>query len=234
VADTVVDSVTVVGFGLIGASLAAALGEKAPGVRVSAIDLPEVATLPDARRRVSTLASSEDEELCRQLVAESTITVLAGPVGIILSELPGYLALAQVLTDCGSTKRQIAASVDASPRRGRFVPGHPMAGKTERGFQAAEAKLFEGKPWIYCPEGCDHDAVTAVLELTRCVDFRNDPRGGEYLWVGTGGVRHSGDENSDTAAYDAGEVGVTPLSLELWASEHEQAAVEIISKSCAE
>ncbi len=168
-ADTVVDSVTIVGFGLIGASLAAALAENAPSVRVSAIDLPEVATLPDARQRVNTLASSEDEALCRRLVAESTLTVLAGPVGMILSELPGRLELARVLTDCGSTKRQVAASVSASPRRGRFVPGHPMAGKTERGFRAAEAKLFEGKPWIYCPERCDDDAVATVLELTRLV-----------------------------------------------------------------
>jgi 5'-nucleotidase len=53
------------------------------------------------------------------------------------------------------------------------------------------------------------------------VHFRNDPRGGEYLWIGSGGVRHTGSEQSDTAAYDAGDVGVTPLSLQLWASHHQ-------------
>ncbi len=63
------------------------------------------------------------------------------------------------------------------------------------------------------------------------VDFRNDPRGGEYLWVGTGGVRHSGDESSDTAAFDRGEVGVTPLSLQLWAPEHEESTAAIINLS---
>ena len=45
--------------------------------------------------------------------------------------------------------------------------------------------------------------------------FRSDPRGGEYLWIGTGGVKHSGAEGADTLAFDEGVVGITPLSLEL-------------------
>ncbi len=47
-------------------------------------------------------------------------------------------------------------------------------------------------------------------------EFRHDPRGGEYLWLGGAGVAHEGEEGSDTAAHDAGEVGVTPLSLQMW------------------
>jgi 5'-nucleotidase len=66
------------------------------------------------------------------------------------------------------------------------------------------------------------------------VSFRSDPRGGEYLWIGTGGVQHSGADDCDTAAFDAGIVGVTPLSLELWASdyaEHAAAVVELLNTS---
>lgn len=63
------------------------------------------------------------------------------------------------------------------------------------------------------------------------VVFRSDPRGGEYLWIGTGGVKHSGSVNSDTAAFDQGFVGVTPLSLELWASNFEQATRDLIERS---
>jgi 5'-nucleotidase len=48
--------------------------------------------------------------------------------------------------------------------------------------------------------------------------FRKDPRGGEYLWVGTGDVHHERLEGTDTCAYDQGVIGVTPLSLELWAA----------------
>jgi 5'-nucleotidase len=50
------------------------------------------------------------------------------------------------------------------------------------------------------------------------VEFRRDPRGGEYLWIGTGEVEHDRDEGTDTWAFDQGIVGVTPLSLELWAA----------------
>ncbi len=47
------------------------------------------------------------------------------------------------------------------------------------------------------------------------VDFRRDPRGREYLWVGGPGVRHERDEGSDTDAYDDGVASITPLLLDL-------------------
>jgi 5'-nucleotidase len=50
------------------------------------------------------------------------------------------------------------------------------------------------------------------------VDYRRDPRGREYLWIGgAGAVRHDHVPGSDTEAYDAGIASVTPLSLDLWA-----------------
>lgn len=58
--------------------------------------------------------------------------------------------------------------------------------------------------------------------------FRSDPRGFEYLWIGTGGVKHSGGDTSDTAAFDQGVVGVTPLSLELWAAQGERYTLALI------
>jgi 5'-nucleotidase len=61
------------------------------------------------------------------------------------------------------------------------------------------------------------------------VHFRSDPRGGEYLWIGSGGVRHSGGSGSDTDAYDRGVVGVTPLSLQLWAEHHQELAEHVVS-----
>lgn len=48
------------------------------------------------------------------------------------------------------------------------------------------------------------------------VIFRDDPRGREYLWIGGADPRHEPAPDSDTDAYDAGEVSVTPLSLDLY------------------
>jgi len=47
------------------------------------------------------------------------------------------------------------------------------------------------------------------------VEFRHDPRGGEYLWIGGPGARHHPIPGSDTEAFDAGAVGITPLVLDL-------------------
>lgn len=48
------------------------------------------------------------------------------------------------------------------------------------------------------------------------VDFRRDPRGREYLWIGGPGAAHEAVAGSDTEAFDEGIVGITPLVLDLW------------------
>jgi 5'-nucleotidase len=48
------------------------------------------------------------------------------------------------------------------------------------------------------------------------VEFRRDPRGREYLWLGGPGAEHRDVPESDPAAYDQGDVGVTPLVLDLF------------------
>ena len=48
------------------------------------------------------------------------------------------------------------------------------------------------------------------------VDFRKDPRGREYLWIGGPGAAHEAVAGSDTEAFDEGIVGITPLVLDLW------------------
>lgn len=48
------------------------------------------------------------------------------------------------------------------------------------------------------------------------VEFRRDPRGREYLWIGGPGAAHEPVAGSDTEAFDEGSVGITPLVLDLW------------------
>lgn len=47
------------------------------------------------------------------------------------------------------------------------------------------------------------------------IDFRRDPRGREYFWLGGPGVRHERDDGTDTDAYDDGAASITPLVLDL-------------------
>ena len=51
------------------------------------------------------------------------------------------------------------------------------------------------------------------------IDFRRDPRGREYLWLGGPGVRHDPDPGTDTDAYDDHAASITSLVLDLTRSE---------------
>jgi prephenate dehydrogenase len=163
------DSLTIVGFGLIGASLARAVRARAPEVTLRAIDVPAVARQSEASAWVDVFAATDDPTLCRELIASSTLTVLAGPVRVIVEHLPDVLRVARTVTDCGSTKRAIATKAQSTGNGGRFVPGHPMAGKTRSGFAAASADLFKDETWILCPDGADADAVSLVRDFVTFV-----------------------------------------------------------------
>ena len=62
------------------------------------------------------------------------------------------------------------------------------------------------------------------------VEFRTDPRGREYLWLGGPGVEHRPLSGSDTEAYDAGEIGLTPLVLDLWAHGATERAEQVVAE----
>lgn len=62
------------------------------------------------------------------------------------------------------------------------------------------------------------------------VDFRHDPRGREYLWLGGPGVRHERDPGSDTDAYDDGFASITPLLLDLTATNDADLAASLVAR----
>jgi 5'-nucleotidase len=75
---------------------------------------------------------------------------------------------------------------------------------------------------VNVPPGAGWPVVATRLGLRLyedIVEFRHDPRGREYLWIGGGGVRHEELAGSDTEAYDRGAVSVTPLLLDLTSAE---------------
>jgi prephenate dehydrogenase len=167
--DAPFQSLTIVGFGLIGASLAAALKARDPKVRIIGADLPValqhecVVSLTDERCDATHQATLE------AAMAATELTVLAAPVKVIERQLPSALRSARLVTDCGSTKRTIVRIAEQNGGGRHFVPGHPMAGKPMGGAAAAVSDLFEKKRWILCPEGVDSGAVERVRQLVAYV-----------------------------------------------------------------
>jgi prephenate dehydrogenase len=102
------------------------------------------------------------------LETEADVVVLATPVMPILDwmqQLALRLRETQLVTDVGSTKGDIAALAARlfhSSGRARFLPGHPMAGKESGGAALADAELFRGATWLFCPG--DGSAQTCALE----------------------------------------------------------------------
>jgi len=157
------------GFGLIGASIAAAVRKATPGVSLVAIDLPTAVFAPEVRALSDEQVDGTDRARLQAEVALADLCVVSAPVSVIRAELPALLEAAQVVTDCGSTKRSICAAVSGLPRARRFVPGHPMAGGPEGGAALARADLFQQQTWLLCPENSDPDALARVEQLLTLV-----------------------------------------------------------------
>ena len=137
----------VVGTGLIGGSILLRL--RAVDAEVTAWD-PDPATRTEGRRRG--LNFTDD---LAAAVRDRDVVFLAGPLPTLpatLAEVAAVGGAGCVLTDVGSTKSAVAEQARVQGLRGRFVPGHPMAGAERAGLLAADPDLFTGAAWALCPE----------------------------------------------------------------------------------
>jgi prephenate dehydrogenase len=150
----VIERVAIVGTGLIGASVGLAL--KASGFQGEIVgwdaSAAELATAVE--KQAIDRALSKGEILLPQT---ADVFVLATPVMPILDwmqQLAAVVREGQLVTDVGSTKREIvelAEKLFNQPGTAAFLPGHPMAGKESGGAGLAEAGLFRGATWLFTP-----------------------------------------------------------------------------------
>src|SRR5262249_16379978 len=134
------NTVTIVGVGLIGGSFALALRKAGFAGRILGVSSAQ--TIEKAVRK----GVIDEGVLLEQAVPQSDLIYLAQPIGRILDALPLVTQLAKPLclvTDAGSTKEVIVTRAENLFRENGavFLGGHPMAGKAERGVEAAEADL---------------------------------------------------------------------------------------------
>ncbi len=138
------ERVTILGTGLIGASLGLAAGAR--GLAVRGWDPDPEALAVAVQRRAVVAAGSLAESL-----ADAELVVVAAPVAALPRQVAAVLAETGervTVTDVGSTKASVVAAAAAC---GRFVGGHPIAGSEARGAENASAGLFEGATWFLTP-----------------------------------------------------------------------------------
>jgi prephenate dehydrogenase len=152
------EKIAIVGLGLIGGSIALAARKIWPRGLVIAVDRKDVLEQAMVKHAIDVAA----DEL--YVVSEADLVILAAPVRQnidLLGQLDDVIEKAAVVTDVGSTKREMVEAARALPPRFTFVGGHPMGGAARGGFEAARPDLFQGRPWIFTPHG---DAAGESLE----------------------------------------------------------------------
>lgn len=140
--------VGVVGTGLIGGSLGAALRQRGWLVRGTDAD-PSAAA--EARRLGLIDEAHANLASC---VDGADVVVLAVPVGRIpklLRSVDAHAPSGALLLDTGSVKQPIVAAMQVLSGAERAVGGHPLAGSHRAGPAAATPDLFHDQPFVLCP-----------------------------------------------------------------------------------
>src|SRR4051794_17956680 len=155
----------IVGLGLIGGSIALAARELWPASLVIAVDNKDVL---ETAMRLHAIDVAADDLI---VLAEADLVILAAPVRqnlAILAELEENVRLPAVITDTGSTKREIVEAARLLPPRFTFIGGHPLGGAAASGLEHARTDLFKGRPWLFTPTGdASGDALDKLLSFTR-------------------------------------------------------------------
>jgi prephenate dehydrogenase len=146
----IVDTLAIVGTGLIGGSFALALKQSGAVRRVLGVG-----------RNPARLTIARELELIDGVAdyaqaGQADCILLALPVGeteAVLRQLAPRLKPGAIITDAGSTKANVveAARAALGARFADFVPGHPIAGSEQSGPGAARADLFQGKKVVLTP-----------------------------------------------------------------------------------
>ena len=143
------ETVAIVGVGLIGGSLAAALRQRKVARHV--IGVGRDASRLEAARKAGLIDEGSTD--LAKVALRASLIVFCTPVERVAEGVRTALAgLASdsslLLTDAGSVKGSICEALADIPN---FIGAHPIAGSHRQGFEAAEANLFEGKVCVLTP-----------------------------------------------------------------------------------
>ena len=156
-------TVTIVGVGLIGASLGLAL--KKAGVVTKVLGVGRSKTNLDQAQKMGAIDGVVD---LVGAAKQSDVIVLCIPVAQMRSAfevIEPHLEPRTMITDAGSTKGDVilAAKEVLGKKVCQFVPAHPIAGGAQHGASAAKADLFQGKHTIICPLQENSPQDTALI-----------------------------------------------------------------------
>jgi cyclohexadieny/prephenate dehydrogenase len=160
------ERVAVIGFGLIGSSIARAARRLNLARTIVAVDHDEAVL---ARVRELRIADDATADL-QAGVGDADLVILCVPVGAygdVAGAMRSVLGPGCIVSDVGSVKASVIAQVlPHLPEGVHFVPAHPVAGTEHSGPDAGFATLFFNRWCILTPpDGTDADAVERVKDF---------------------------------------------------------------------
>ena len=162
--------IALIGFGLIGGSIARAA--RAQGL---AGEIVTTARSAKTRARVTELGIVDRvAENNAEAVQDADLVILCIPVGAcgtVAAEIGPHLKPGAIVSDVGSVKgavvREMAPHIPAGVH---FVPAHPVAGTEHSGPDAGFAELFVGRWCILTPPGgAEQAAVDKLAKFWRAL-----------------------------------------------------------------
>jgi prephenate dehydrogenase len=146
------EKVAVVGLGLIGGSLAAALRDSGEVGEVFGVERDSESLRFALENGIADAGSSE----IGPGISGSEIVVVATYVDAIArvaKEVSGFVSPDTVVCDTGSVKAPAVREMERGPRNIRFVGAHPIAGRETSGVRESDPGLFSGKKCVVTPVG---------------------------------------------------------------------------------
>jgi len=160
------ETVAIVGVGLIGGSIGLALRSRGLAARVVGVGR-DLKTLQQAQDRGIIDRATTDLEAG---VADAEVVVVCTPVSRIPQDVrraAQAVPAGALVTDAGSTKRQIVESVESQLAASEvFVGAHPIAGSERAGAVHARAGLLHDRVCVLTPT-----PRTSAARLQRARDF---------------------------------------------------------------
>lgn len=141
------NSIYIIGVGLIGGSFALDIKERNPNAVIYGVDANEIHLQEALDLKIIDYKAELND------IANADLVILAIPVDStvnLLSELLDKVSDNGLIMDVGSTKEDICLKVKHHPKRRNFLATHPIAGTEYSGPKAAIHNLFEGKTNIIC------------------------------------------------------------------------------------
>lgn len=152
----------ILGLGLIGGSLGFDL--RSQGHNVLGVSRRE-----SSCQTALEIGSVDQASVELSLLSAAEVVFICTPIGLIVpqvEQLVAHLPETTIITDVGSVKTPIVNAI--SPLWKNFIGGHPMAGNTSVGIDAAQRNLFVNRPYVLTPtESTANSAMTVVEEIVR-------------------------------------------------------------------